>query len=98
MRWSAAAHRRPRILGAAGRVGSPPGAAGLGQERPPVGIGPEGAVLTSGDGGESWQESGSLPEPPHAFTATADRWYAATESGILTSTDEGNTWTEMTSP
>jgi hypothetical protein len=60
-----------------------------------VGVGPEGAVHTSGDGGGSWQESGSLPEPQHAFTATADRWYAATESGILTSTDEGNTWTEV---
>lgn len=60
-----------------------------------VGVGPEGEVHSSGDGGESWQQSGSLPEPPQAFTATADRWYAATESGILTSTDAGNTWTEV---
>ena len=32
-----------------------------------VGVGPQGAVHASRDGGESWQESGSLPEPPHAF-------------------------------
>lgn len=60
-----------------------------------VGVGPDGTVHTSGDGGESWQESGSLPEPPNAFTVTEDRWYAATETGILTSADEGNTWTEV---
>lgn len=62
-----------------------------------VGVGPEGAVHTSRDGGESWRESGSLPEPPHAFTATERRWYAATESGILTSTDEGKTWSGVAS-
>jgi hypothetical protein len=62
-----------------------------------VGVGPEGAVHTSGDGGASWQESGSLPEQPHAFTATEGRWYAATESGILTSTDDGATWSAVTS-
>jgi hypothetical protein len=62
-----------------------------------VGAGPEGAVHTSRDGGASWQESGSLPEPPHAFTATEDRWYVATESGILTSTDDGATWSAVTS-
>jgi len=38
-----------------------------------VGVGPEGAVHASRDGGASWQESGSLPEPPHAFTATKGR-------------------------
>jgi hypothetical protein len=62
-----------------------------------AGVGPEGAVHTSRDGGESWQESGTLPEPPHAFTATEGRWFAATESGILTSTDEGSTWTGVNS-
>lgn len=62
-----------------------------------VGVGPEGAVHTSRDGGQSWRESGSLPAPPHAFTATEDRWYAATEDGILESTDEGKTWRGVTS-
>lgn len=62
-----------------------------------VGVGQDGAVHTSRDGGESWQESGSLPEPPHAFTATEGRWYAATGSGILTSTDDGATWGAVTS-
>ena len=54
-----------------------------------VGVGPEGVVHMSRDGGESWHERGSLPDPPHAFTAIEARWYAATESGILASTDEG---------
>jgi hypothetical protein len=62
-----------------------------------VGVGPEGAVHTSRDGGASWQATGSLPEPPHAFTATEGRWYAATESGILTSTDDGANWSTVTS-
>lgn len=62
-----------------------------------VGVGPDGAVHTSRDDGASWQESGTLPEPPHAFTAIEGRWYAATESGILTSSDDGETWNAVTS-
>lgn len=54
-----------------------------------AGVGPEGAVHRSPDGGESWQETGSLPEPPPAFTATEDRWYAATEAQILSPTMRG---------
>jgi hypothetical protein len=61
-----------------------------------VGVGPEGRVHTSRNGGVSWQETGSLPAAPQAFTATEGRWYAATGSEILTSTDEGRTWTEVT--
>ena len=60
-----------------------------------VGVGPDGAVHRSGDGGKSWQETGSLPEPPTALTATETRWYAATGAQILSSTDEGKTWTEV---
>lgn len=62
-----------------------------------VGVGPDGTVHRSQDGGESWQETGSLPDPPHALTASETRWYAATESQILASTDAGKTWTEVTS-
>lgn len=60
-----------------------------------AGVGPEGAVHRGPDGGESRQETGSLPEPPPAFTATEDRWYAATEAQILISNDKGKTWTEV---
>ena len=61
-----------------------------------VGVGPEGGVHRSEDGGESWQETGSLPGSPYAVTATESHWYAATESGIVESTDGGETWTEVT--
>ena len=60
-----------------------------------VGVGPEGEVHRSQDGGESWQETGSLPGAPYAVTATESRWYAATESGIVESTDGGETWAEV---
>jgi photosystem II stability/assembly factor-like uncharacterized protein len=61
-----------------------------------VGVGPEGGVHRSQDGGRSWQEAGSLPGSPYAVTATESRWYAATESGIVESSDGGETWTEVT--
>lgn len=60
-----------------------------------VGAGPEGSVYRSDDGGDSWREVGSLPDVPHALTATESRWYAATEGGVLVSTDGGATWSEV---
>ncbi|MDP3968838.1 MAG: exo-alpha-sialidase [Nocardioides sp.] len=60
-----------------------------------VGAGPEGSVYRSDDGGDSWREVGSLPDVPHALTATESRWYAATEGGVLVSTDAGATWSEV---
>lgn len=60
-----------------------------------VGAGPEGLVYRSDDGGDSWREVGSLPDVPHALTATESRWYAATEGGVLASTDSGATWSDV---
>lgn len=57
-----------------------------------VGLGPAGEVWLSEDGGTSWERSGDLPGPPHALTTTEPTWYAASESGLFSSTDEGRTW------
>jgi photosystem II stability/assembly factor-like uncharacterized protein len=58
-------------------------------------VGPEGAVYRSRDGGDSWQQTGTLGEAPHALAATDSRWYAATSSGIVSSTDAGKSWTGL---
>lgn len=58
-----------------------------------VGIGPTGTVRISVDGtADSWREIGSIEAPPVAFTITDQGWYAATESGVLLSEDDGRTW------
>ncbi|MTE22098.1 exo-alpha-sialidase [Streptomyces sp. TRM43335] len=60
------------------------------------GIGPDGALHRSTDGGESWTETGTVPGgQPQALTAvTADRVLAATAGGVYESTDGGRTFTE----
>ncbi|GAA2100163.1 F510_1955 family glycosylhydrolase [Nocardioides furvisabuli] len=63
-----------------------------------VGAGPEGSVYRSVDGGDTWREVGSLPDVPHALTATESRWYAATGVGVHVSTDAGATWSEVGRP
>lgn len=60
-----------------------------------VGAGPEGTVYRSEDGGEEWQEVGSLPDAPHALTASESRWYAATGAGVVVSGDGGRTWSDV---
>lgn len=57
-----------------------------------VGVGPDGQVRTSEDGGRSWRVTGSLEGPPVALTTTAGDWYAATTTGVLRSSDRGRTW------
>lgn len=60
-----------------------------------VGVGPEGAVHRSTDGGESWSEAGALGAAPHALTATDAAWYAATDTGVLVSEDGGASWSQV---
>ena len=60
-----------------------------------VGVGPEGAVHRSTDGGESWTEVGGLGAVPHALTATDTAWYAATDAGVLASEDGGASWSQV---
>ena len=60
------------------------------------GIGPDGQVHRSTDGGTTWGATGTLPGPPQALLAAGDTLYAAAEggdaTGIYQSTDDGQTW------
>lgn len=59
-----------------------------------VGVEPDGTVHVSSDGGQSWQQRGSLDASPHALTATsADEVIAAVEGAILASSDGGRRFT-----
>jgi hypothetical protein len=57
------------------------------------GIGGDGTIQVSADGGETWQPRGRLDGQPQALTAVdAEALYVATESGIYASTDGGRTF------
>lgn len=60
-----------------------------------VGLGADSQVHVSRDGGATWNSTGRVPGRPVALEATEDRWYAATEAGVFTSTDDGTTWTTV---
>lgn len=52
-----------------------------------------GAVVASADGGATWEQRGSVEGRPQAFTAENDKaLHVATDSGIYTSTDGGQTF------
>jgi hypothetical protein len=57
-----------------------------------VGLGPAGEVLLSRDRGATWERKGRLPGSPQALTAHGGTWYAASDRGLFSSTDEGATW------
>lgn len=57
-----------------------------------VGLGPSGEVLLSRDRGATWEQNGRLPGSPQALTAHGATWYAASDHGLFSSTDEGATW------
>lgn len=57
-----------------------------------VGLGAEGEVWLSRDGGSRWDQAGVVPGSPQALTATEDGWYAASDHGLYSSTDQGATW------
>lgn len=63
---------------------------------PLVGITADGTVMTSSDATE-WQDAGQLDGPAQALDATDGRWYAATESGVYESIDDGQTWQTLIS-
>lgn len=58
---------------------------------PLVGVGVDGTVMVSDDT-RSWREVGRLDGPAVALEVVAGSWYAATQSGVHTSTDDGATW------
>lgn len=62
---------------------------------PLVGLAPEGAVQVSQDEGRSWTTAGQLNGTPAALHVTDRTWYAATDSGVLESTDEGESWSAV---
>lgn len=62
---------------------------------PLVGVDPDGTVLVSADGGSEWSRAGSLDGQAGALDAGPGRWYAATETGVHESTDDGATWTRV---
>lgn len=59
---------------------------------PLVGLGSEGEVWVSRDGGAGWEQSGAVPGFPQALTVADDRWYTATDRGLFSSSDDGGTW------
>ncbi len=59
------------------------------------GLGPDGTVQHSSDGGAAWQARGKLAGQPAALLARSDSVYAATSEAISTSSDGGATWTAI---
>ncbi|MGK2876098.1 MAG: WD40/YVTN/BNR-like repeat-containing protein [Nocardioides sp.] len=60
-----------------------------------AGVDPAGVVRVSTDAGRSWRDGGSIGGPPAAFTITDQGWYAASETGVYRSSDEGVTWSRV---
>ena len=59
-----------------------------------AGINPDGVVQVSADTGRTWREVGSIRGQPAAFTS-GQGWYAATETAVYQSTDDGETWSRV---
>jgi hypothetical protein len=59
------------------------------------GISPNGAVVTSTDGGVSWRQRSVLGGTPHALLVTNNAVFVANQDGIYASDDEGQTFTAM---
>jgi photosystem II stability/assembly factor-like uncharacterized protein len=61
-----------------------------------VGVGPEGDVHRSADGGDTWDEGVGLGERPHAMTVSPDGdVYVALGTSIVVSADGGQTFTDV---
>ena len=63
---------------------------------PLVGVAADGTVMTSFDA-IKWQGAGRVDGPAEALDAAHARWFAATESGVYESTDDGQTWKTLIS-
>ncbi|MGI9085356.1 MAG: F510_1955 family glycosylhydrolase [Aeromicrobium sp.] len=57
-----------------------------------VGLGGNGEVHLSHDPGRPWKRVAKLSGMSQAVVAGADRWFAATTSGVFSTDDEGSTW------
>jgi hypothetical protein len=59
------------------------------------GISPDGAVVTSNDGGVTWRQRSVLSGTPHALLVTDNTVFVANQDGIYASDDGGETFTAM---
>ncbi|RYB88588.1 exo-alpha-sialidase [Nocardioides glacieisoli] len=59
-----------------------------------AGIDPNGVVQVSADA-RTWREVGSIDGQPAAFTISDQGWYAATETAVFQSSDDGETWSRV---
>lgn len=57
-----------------------------------AGLGPDGAVHVSADGGQSWTSRGTTAGRPAALELIGAQWYAASDQGLFRSSDAGKTW------
>lgn len=57
-----------------------------------VGIDPQGTVYRSQTGGRDWEVRGRIGGPAGALEVTDKAWYAATETNVVVSLDQGQTW------
>lgn len=55
-------------------------------------VDPQGRTYVSPDGGATWEPRGQLPSAPQAMTVDGNRWYVATESAVMVSSDGGRTF------
>ena len=60
-----------------------------------VGVAPDGAVYRSSDGGASWNSVDPVGSAPEALDAAPGIWHVATERGLFSSVDDGQTWTPV---
>lgn len=60
-----------------------------------VGVDPAGSVLVGSADGSAWQERTALGARPQALSVRADTWFAATDVGLVQSSDDGATWDRL---
>lgn len=60
-----------------------------------VGLDPNGSVFVGSTDAANWEERSSLGSRPEALSVRSDTWFAATDSGLFQSRDEGATWDKI---
>jgi hypothetical protein len=60
-----------------------------------VGVTAGGELYSTSRLDDPWKYAGQVPGTPAALAATADAWHVATDEAILSSTDDGATWTNV---
>ncbi|AXT84223.1 hypothetical protein C6I20_02790 [Aeromicrobium sp. A1-2] len=60
-----------------------------------VGVNPSGQVFVGDNQGENWEKVAVVAGTPEAISVRSDTWYAATQSGVYGSSDEGQSWRQL---